>query len=495
MMTTKSIATARRTDRGTSFNTITVPRIICSLTWMVCVAATLPAHAQCMEDKLFPFEDGYRSQLGPSVTYESDTIISGAFTDKVGELYAVGSAYLFERDDSQWPVGTRFIASDGAEWDAFGYAVSRNGDAVIIGATSDDDWGQNSGAAYIFRFDGETWQEEAKLIAPDGEKNDHFGRSVAIQGDIALIGADNDDDAGKNTGAAYVFTWAGAAWKFSQKLLASDAHAYGAFGYSVSMEGETALIGAYGWGDLNPDPGAAYVFRYDRAAGLWTETAKITASDPEPDDSFGWSVSLSGDKALIGAFEGVTSRPGSAYIYRFDPAREQWIEEAKLVPPDGAADDRFGDSVCLDGDVAIIGAPLDDDHGPNSGSAYVYRYHRSLFEWVLEAKLSPADGMEFAEFGYAVAVGDGRAFVGAPRDAELEEDAGAVYVFDLEACAECDGDVNGDETIDAADLLLVLGAWGDCEGEPWDPCLADITLDGTVDTRDLLLLLIQWGPC
>ncbi|GAJ02326.1 unnamed protein product, partial [marine sediment metagenome] len=177
---------------------------------------------------------------------------------------------------------------------------------------------------------------ETKLTASDGATNDEFGSSVSIDGDRAIIGAPGDDPCG----SAYVFQWNGTAWVEEAKLTASDGAAGDQFGCSVSINGDRAVIGAYYDDDKGDRSGSAYVFKWDGTA--WVEEAKLTASDGAATDCFGGFVSISGDRAVIGArFDddnGLSS--GSAYVYRWDGAA--WVEEAKLTASDGAAGDQFG---------------------------------------------------------------------------------------------------------------------------------------------------------
>ena len=140
---------------------------------------------------------------------------------------------------------------------------------------------------------------EFKLTASDGETNDEFGDSVAIAGDYALVGAHYDIDDGKASGSAYIFTWNGISWNEQAKLTASDAAAFDGFGESVALAGEYALVGAVGDDDHGSMSGSAYIFKRD--GSLWTQQAKLTASDAAADDRFGHSVALAGDYDLVGA--------------------------------------------------------------------------------------------------------------------------------------------------------------------------------------------------
>ena len=325
--------------------------------------------SQWIEEAKLIASDGFKNdRFGRSVSISGDVALIGA--EGYFDNSFTGSAYVFRFNGSQWIQEAKLLASDGGEEHGFGSSVSISGDRALIAATGDDDNGFGSGSAYIFHFDGSQWNEEAKLLASDGEEEDRFGGRVSISNDTALIGAYKDDDNGQASGSAYIFRFNGSQWVEEAKLLASDGAAGDYFGYSVSISGETALIGAFFDDDNDTSSGSAYVYRFN--GSQWIEEAKLIASDGMPYDRFGWSVSISGDKALIGAFldDAPFTDFGSVYIYSFNGS--QWIEEAKFLASDGATDDYFGYSVSIDGDTALIGAKWDNDNGTQSGSAYVF---------------------------------------------------------------------------------------------------------------------------
>ena len=163
--------------------------------------------------------------------------------------------------------------------DLFGNSVAISGNRVIVGAPHDDDAGDSSGSAYVFEFDG-GWNQEQKLTTLDGNAGDKCGSSVAISGDVAVVGAPEDTPAGPLSGSAYIFRFDGNSWIQDQKLTASDMSPASFFGWSVAIEGDVALVGALNAGTLNK--GAAYVFRYNGAS--WIQEQKLTASDGAPDE-------------------------------------------------------------------------------------------------------------------------------------------------------------------------------------------------------------------
>jgi len=350
--------------------------------------------------KLTASDGAKDDRFGWSVSIDGDTMVIGATRegDTSGDTDS-GAAYVFTRDTagdlaSGWTQRKKLRASDAAEGDNFGIGVSIDGDTVVIGARQDDDWGQNSGSAYVFTRDtagdlASDWKQRAKLTAGQAygwAEGDYFGFSVSIDGDTIVIGAFLDDDKGSNSGSAYVFTrdTAGdlaSGWTQRKKLRASDAAAGDNFGVSVSIDGDTMVIGArYNDNDEGSNSGSAYVFTRDTAGDLasgWTQFAKLTADDGAASDQFGYSVSIDGDTMVIGAIvdddKGTDS--GSAYVFTRDTAGDlasNWTQVAKLTADDGAASDNFGFSVSIDGDTVVIGARQDDDWGQNSGSAYVF---------------------------------------------------------------------------------------------------------------------------
>jgi len=188
------------------------------------------------------------------------------------------------------------------------------------GAPNDDDAGSNSGAAYVFARDGSSWNQQAKLTASDAAGGDLFGLAVAIDGDYAVIGAYGNSDAGNLSGSAYIFKRTGTAWSQEAKLTASDAAAADFFGAAVAIGGDAVAIGAYGDDDGAFNAGSTYIFR--RSGASWSQEAKLTAPDPAADDGFGFSLGISGDDLFVGApwddDRGSTS--GSAYVFRKTPA-------------------------------------------------------------------------------------------------------------------------------------------------------------------------------
>ena len=193
----------------------------------------------------------------------------------------------------------KLIAEDSASNDFFGFSIALSDDTAVIGALRDDDNGVDSGSVYVFTRFGTNWSQQTKFTATDSGAGDEFGGHVALDGDIAVIGARHDDDKGVDSGSAYVFTRSGTAWSQQAKLTASDGAAGDEFGYSVAISGDTAVIGAPRDDDKSDDSGSAYVFT--RSGSTWSQQAKLEATDGAAGDVFGISVAISGDTVVIGA--------------------------------------------------------------------------------------------------------------------------------------------------------------------------------------------------
>ncbi|WP_309399388.1 FG-GAP repeat protein [Cerasicoccus maritimus] len=378
--------------------------------------------AGVLESKFTASDGATYDYFGYSVSLSGDTAIVGAYNDD-----GSGSAYVFVRSGSGWTEQAKLTASDGASSDLFGYSISLSGDTAIVGAYGDDDKGGNSGSAYVFVRSGSIWTEQAKLTASEGAADDRFGNSVSISGDTAIVGALYDNDNGSSSGSVYVFVRNGSDWTEQAKLMPSDGASSDYFGRSVSLSGDTAIVGADGDDDNGSSSGSAYVFV--RSGSIWTEQAKLTASEGAANDRFGNSVSLSGDTAIVGALQDDDKGSASGSAYVFVRSGGVWTEQAKLTASDGAASDYFGSSVSLSGDTAIVGALYDDDNGSSSGSAYVFV--RSGGIWTEQAKLTASDGAAEDYFGNSVSLSGDTAIVGVRFDDDNGSSSGSAYFYDL----------------------------------------------------------------
>lgn len=384
-------------------------------------AATADSHPVIDPEVKLTASDGAAGDMfGASVSHSAGVALIAALADDDNGQDS-GSAYIYRYNGSDWVEEAKLLASDGSVGDYFGSSVSLLGEVALIGADSDDDNGLDSGSAYVFRFNGSSWVEEAKLTASDGAAGDLFGNAVSLSGDVALIGANYDDDNGAFSGSAYLFRFDGNSWVEEAKLIASDGAAFDEFGSAVALSGNKALVGAYGDSGIT---GSAYVFRMEGTH--WVEEAKLTAAGGVTGDFFGTSVALHDEVALIGAFgvDDVGSDSGAAYVFRRDLGN--WTEVQKLTAIDGAAANWFGYSVALNGSAAAVGARFDSDNGLFSGSAYMFIFDQTSF--VQETKYTASDGVALDEFGSSVSLAGAGAVVGAPNHGANGSESGAAYV-------------------------------------------------------------------
>jgi hypothetical protein len=297
------------------------------------------------------------------------------------------------------------------------------------------------GAVFVFRHGESGWAKEARLAARDGQDNDHFGESVCVDGDRAVVGMPHDDENGDASGSAYVFRFDGTKWVQEARLLPDDGEKGDAFGHDVAISGTTILVSARNASRRFLNSGAGYVFRLD--GGKWTQEARLVPAEAEYDDWFAESVALCGDRALIGASSDDTKarNAGAAYVFRFDGSR--WVEETKLLPfrtprhhhpAIGTGYGEFGSAVCLSAGRAVIGAGMDNERGSAAGSVSVFR--SDDVSWVKEAKLLPRDGAHYGDFGGAVAISGDSIVVGTAQGQFTDEDTGGVYVYTLRQEAE-----------------------------------------------------------
>jgi hypothetical protein len=466
--------------------------VMCGL-WAEAPARGGEAMVACQVQKLLAADPAANAWLGRRVSLDGDVAAVSAFKDGEGGADA-GAVYVFARGTGGpvWRETNKLIASDAAAGDQFGFSAAIRGARLIVGANQEDEAGSNAGAAYVFERDGRgMWSEVAKLTAADGAADDRFGTSVSIDADIAVVGAYQDDEHGSNSGSAYLFERGPEGdWLLLRKLSSSDAAAEDKFGFAVAVDGPTIVVGAYQKADRGPFTGAAYVFHRDQGGpGAWGEVAKLSAADAAADQLFGVVVDVDGDTAIVGANG---SASGAAYIFERDAGGPgAWGQVRKLLASDAAPNDQFGSGVAISGGLAAAGSPLDDDAGSGSGSAYVYaRDAGGPDQWGEVAKVVAADAALGNFFGNDVALDGMTLLAGAHRNDEAADNAGAAYVFALGG-----PDCNRNGLPDACDIGSGRSADRDADGVPDEcspPC-PDVDGSGAVDVLDLVAVLLAWG--
>jgi FG-GAP repeat/Secretion system C-terminal sorting domain len=414
------------------------------------------------EQKLTPTDADDFDWFGYTVAISGDYIVVGAHKESenaVGSntLAEAGSAYIFAYDGSgSWEQQQKIVANDRAIGDWFGFSVSISGNIIVVGARHEDENEAggaplaNAGSAYIYRRTGINWVQVQKIVASDRAAGYHFGYSVAIDGNYAVIGAFDDLPGATDMGAAYVFFFNGTAWGEQQKLTPADGAATDWFGISVSISGNKMVIGAQqedenaSGGNTLSNAGSAYVFQ--RIGNNWAQAQKIVAADRAEGDLFGCSVAISGNTILTGAYfedediNGANTHAEAGAVY-FNTFNGNWNQQQKQVPGIPSLFNQLGYYADVRGDYAIVGAVTDDldANGTNAlkeaGSAYIYKKDPQTGLWQQQQKIVPSDRAAEAWFGYTVAIQNEYAVVTAlfeERDAagnNLIDSAGAAYVF------------------------------------------------------------------
>ncbi len=361
-------------------------------------ALSVASIALATETKLNASNASENQLFGFGVDINENTAIIGA----VGSLdtdESIGSAYIFRHNGTLWVEEAILTSSDIGDLDSFGQDVLIRGNMALVGAMSDD---SDTGAVYVFKYNGTTWVEEDKLTASDAAPNSLFGSTMSVSGDVLVVGAYDDN-------SAYVFRFNGATWVEEAKLTASGASV---FAYSVSNSGNKVLVGAV-------ESNSAYVFKYNGTT--WVEEDELTAS--EPAEYFGLGTSLCGETAMVGAMHDDASA-GSVYVFKFNGTT--WVEEEKLTASDAVPGDRFGQDISLNGNLAVIGAYHDDGE---TGSAYIFKYNGT--NWVEETKLIASDRDYVDYFGWRVSMDDGRVLIGAHNDDDTASRSGSAYIYEV----------------------------------------------------------------
>ena len=373
-----------------------------------------------VENELATLDGAKGENFGSSVAIDGNTALVGASFHTVGSTTVQGAAYIFMRQGSTWVQQAELTASDGASNDQFGCSVAISGNTAVIGACNHN---SSAGEAYVFVQPVSGWAdstETARLTASNGAASDYFGYSVAISGDVALVG---DNVHSSHQGQAYVFVKPAGGWATGNetaRLTASDAAVGDRFGMSVAISGNTVIIGApY----HNGNRGEAYLFV--KPAGGWATTNVSfiqTASDMAANDQFGISVAISGSTAIVGA-DGYSSNRGKAYVF-VKPAGG-WVaghQVAILTPSDPAVLNNFGYSTAVSGDTVLIGEV-------NAGLGEAYLFVKPAGGWIDATQssiLTASDGATGDLYGQSVAISGASAFVGAnAHNASL----GAAYAY------------------------------------------------------------------
>ena len=410
----------------------------------------LPIEGQIMVADDGGVGDGY----GWAVAIDGDIAVVGAVNDNARGTDS-GSIYVLEYDGNRWDETVRIVPSTVWSNDAFGDAVAISGDTIVAGAPGDDESGSGAGAAYVFEFDGVNWVQRAFLSPPGAADGDNFGSTVGIDGDTIVIGAMLDDDGGSNAGKVYVYRRVGGSWVLETTLVSDDIAEFDRFAKDVAISGDRALISCDSDDDQGSGSGSAYVFT--RVGNVWSQSAKLIASDGDVDDQFGERLDIDGDTIVIGARydDSMGTWSGSAYVFEFDGS--DWNEQIKLNAFDATSSQFYGQDVAVDAGRILVGA-WGEDHGGQFNAGTAYAYSRVAGVWGLDRKIDASDQEGWDFFGYSLDLSGDHAIIGADGNDDFwwGEDAGSAYLYELNCQVQCPADLNGDGALDFFDISFFL---------------------------------------
>ncbi|MCH7603973.1 MAG: FG-GAP repeat protein [Planctomycetes bacterium] len=390
-----------------------------------------------------------------------------------------GTITVFRRSGTTWAEEAVLFVPDTGITGIEHSTIANTGNIIIAGAPGHP---LERGKAHIFRYTGSAWLPEQVLTGPT---RGFFGDATGASGNVVVVG-DWLYNSGTMaaTGSAFVYRYDSTLgiWQSETQLLASDVESAAIFGFSLSSSGDRILVGSPYKDAAGTNSGAAYIFEYDNILNVWNQTARLVASDASPGADFGWGVSLFNDIAVIGA-PGAGS--GAAYVYR--KSGSVWSEEAVLAPSLLETLSFFGNSVSVSNNNIVIGAPFDG----STGSAFLFRYDGS--SWPQIAKLAPSDGAADDRFGYEVFLSGDVALIGAPYHDDGAFNSGAAYVFSGLVGSDCND--NGIPDADDISSGFSADANGNSVPDECETARGDFNLDGMVNVTDLLSLLGVWGPC
>ncbi len=450
-----------------------MPQTITTATWQA-------------ETELTAATSNVNDEVGRSVAIHQEWAVVGAPFDDDVKLNS-GAVYIYQLHAGSWTEIVKLTPANGGRNDNFGASVAIHQDILIVGAPGNSSAAKSAGAVYVYRWDGSSWTHQATLTASDAAANDGMGNSVALYGVNIVAGAPYDDDNGKNSGSAYIFTLSNGSWTQQAKLTPSDGQKDDNFGMAVALNGDTVLIGVPFEDAQGSNAGAAYAFT--RTGSSWSQQAKLTASDGSAGDRFGSSVALFGNQAAIGAPLEDEQGADAGAIYPFSRSGSSWSQGTKITADAGAAGDQFGAALSLRGDFLLAGAPLSDSNGSDAGAGYLYRLTSS--GWILRVTLEGTTGDQMAT---AVSVSGNRLLLGAPlADGSATGDGAAVlYLDSIPVDFSQDWLFEGNN--EGANMGYSLALAGDVNGDGFDDALAGAVFYSNGETNEGYVALFYGSP-
>ena len=398
-------------------------------------------------------------QFGAPVAIDGEFAIIGApLVD--GTATSDGAAYVFRSVDGLWFQQQQLAAATPVSNGAFGTAVAIDGTRIAVGSGGSTGTPGGSGAVHLFTFDGSSWVAEDVLSPLDAQDTDEFGTALALSGDLLVVGAPLHDAAVSNSGAAYIYRFDGSAWALEQKLTVAEGLNGDAFGDAVAIATDTVFIGAPTRTNGAGDAGVVYPFRWD-GVSAWLPEPVLGSPSTGFEHFFGAALAAQDARLVVGEYGNTLDGEETGAVHIFRDEGGAWTFETTLTASDANGGDRFGFSVALDGDILVAGGYLNDDKGVNSGTAYIFRDDLGL--WTQETKMTANDGAAFDFFGIATAVSGDIIICGATFDDDAGSASGSAYVYNRFPVVISDADCNGNGINDLIDMFVNQTS-SDCNG-------------------------------
>ncbi|MCP4697793.1 MAG: hypothetical protein GY862_13215, partial [Gammaproteobacteria bacterium] len=418
---------------------------------------TLAINTNVLQLKLEPDDPDALNRLGSSVAVDGDILAAGAPMDNIKGVYS-GAVYIFTRTPDGWTQQAKLTGWDTRVEDRFGSSVAIKGDTLVVGAPLHSANGSPiSGAAYVFVNNSGIWEPQGKLTADQITNENHnyeaFGTAAALSRDAGtiVIGAVYNDERIPGTGKAYVFKYNGISWEGHSRLAPENAIVYAATGSSAAIDGNTIALGAPN--DANVSgviSGAVYVFEYDDNTLSWVEKEKLTPVAAIEGEGFGAAVAITGDTAVIGTAP--KNSGGSAYVFAKEGAG--WMQKDRFISDNGVAGDAFGISAAVneDADNILIGEIK------AYGAGVTHLFTRQNKGWRKKATLQPPESQIMDQASRAVALdSSGTIVIGAPG---TDNRKGAVYVMNTDSARGFVRAFSSMDTLDAFGAAIAAGEDG-----------------------------------
>ena len=355
--------------------------------------------------------------FGNAVSISGDYAVAGAFHDDVAGKSNQGSAYVFHRINGSWVQEAQLFAADGLANDLFGFSVSISGNYIVVGAP-EDQVGANveQGSVYVFVRNGTNWTQQHKFVAPDGAAEDHFGFSVSMSANQFIVGCPDDDyPAYPDMGSVTFYLLTGNTWAQEIKLYGTGPAPDDHFGWSVAINFNSAIVGAPGDNNAPDLLGSAQIFT--KIVG-WSAGQKLVPSQAS-EGSFGYSVAIdlttvAVSQILSGGGFGSIYAQGRVYVY-VPGAFGIWFEQTYIDEPNFTFAHFFGKSLSISGDNLVVGSAKDLTQSQGSDSAHVVFYKRTGTVWEEQLITYNGSPSNNGAFGFAVAINGFNVIIGAPK--------------------------------------------------------------------------------